>query len=421
MRCLFCFALILVLCDQILAVEVTFEEAHAAYRQNMQALKVFSCRIEREVVMIDDYFDVLEQRIARYERALPSFPPGKDRELVESEIARWKAFLATRAINPVHREAGMLIGLRSIQIAVPSSGPVPKLPVTDQGDLTDECLNAVVLCWSPDQAPNSWMWQGTGGQQDGVLYAAISSQRPQHMLDFPVLPVGSPDRMPFERNRLSPFDAFFQESFAETRVIGSDQVDGQPVVVVERKKGAPNSGMTVRASLSINHNFFPVHIIWNSGTIYHVKGFHETPDGAFYPSRWIIEDDGADDRKAAVRNSAKPSSVRYPRSIETWIVEDFQSDLQEPRLFSEIGFPEGTYCFDEDHRVYFTVGKPEKVVDAVLDRSQPEPADKRRNPENELPGRQAESINWLFWLNLVAVVGILMAFAVRYIRKRPEK
>lgn len=397
------------------SVDVTFEEARAAYVQNMLALKVFSCRVVQVEVHTADYFNVLEQRIAKLEAALPKFPSGNDRQILEREIAKTKDSLSTRELYPLHREASLMVGSHSIQIASPSRGKVaPSMPIDNQADLVQKCYNAVVLCWSPTQKPNSWMWQGKGGQADGVLYATIGSRRPQDELSFPVIPIGLRDPMPFEQRHLSPFDAFFDDGFTNTNVVNADVLNGEQVVVVERTYSSSKNELKVQASLSIHRNFFPVRIKWKNRTFVDVNGFHETPHGAYYPSQWTVTEEGT----VAVRNAAEPQSGRYIRSVETWTVDDFRSDQPEPRLFSEIGFPEGTYCFDEDKQTYFTVGKTEEVVDAVLDGHPPASEDQQhKSGEDRLPDRP-EGTNWLLWLNLAAILGIFSLLVARHLRQR---
>jgi hypothetical protein len=417
-------------CGPVEAVDVSFEEARAAYLQNMQTLGVVNCMMQQETILTDEYFDVLQQRIGRYEHAVSTFPAGSEREDLERELARLKELLTGKEVYPVRKSAAIVIGSRVIQIAVPSSGPVPKVPVETHADLTEQCLHSVVLCWSVDQEPNAWMWQGKGGRDDGLLYGTISSKRPQDILGFPVPPVGAPDRLAFEQGRLSPFDAFFEDSYTDTRVVGSDQADGQPVLIVERSNESANVMRAVRASLSLDRNFIPIRIEWKAcppgmafddadpHEVLQVASFHEAPDGAFYPRSWTIERIAADDRSAAARNREKPVSIPYTSSIENWSVEEFQSNQQEPPLFSAIGFPEGTYCLNEDKQAYFTVGKAEEVVDTVLDAHQP--ATGGAQAAAPVAAAPTDDRSWLFWVNLAAIVGIIALFAARRMLRRPE-
>lgn len=343
-----------------------FARARAAYRENFRRLGVFRCAVEKEQAYTETHYDVLRQRIARIENALPGVLP-EHRERVDEFLRQNKADLAARVNNPWRTSAAFVVGSTALQVVKPKGCPLPDVPLERQADLTESFPRCLVLSWSPAQQPPTWFWQGENGKRQ---FAAQSKQRPQDILDFPVIPVGAACRTFFEPAELSPFDAFFEESEGAIGVMGRERVDGQEVLIVERTGEFPRHRTSVRAWLSVSHGYFPVRIERKGclkevdldevepSELIHVSGFFRTESGADYPLSWTIESKVDDDRLPAARVARRgPPYVLYTQRLETWTVSRIQSRQREPTLLSEIGFPDGTSCWDEERKMRFTVGE----------------------------------------------------------------
>lgn len=345
--------------------------ARAAYHENIRRLGVFRCTTQKEEAYTRDYYDALQQRIARIEKALPGLAPDPRKE-AEELLRQDKAFLASRVNYPRHTAAAFVIGSTALQVVVPGESPLPDVPLTRQADLPQSFSGCHVLSWSAMQQPASWLWQGDGRWRDKRYNAVQSPKRPQDALNFPVIPVGAACRTFFEPERLSPFDELFETTAGEIRVLGREQVEGWNLLIVERTRAVPEYRMSVKAWLSVEHGHFPVRIEYKAcrrvdsleevepRERIDVSGFFRTGSGAFYPLGWTIESKVDDDRTAAMRvPNRRPPYVQYTERRETWKVSRIQSRQPEPTLLSEIRFPDGTSCWDEERGVRFTVGAPQ--------------------------------------------------------------
>lgn len=347
-----------------------FNRARAAYRDNIRRLGVFRCTVEREETYTKEHYDVLRQRIARLETALAGLVPEPRKE-VEELLRQNKALLASRTNYPRHTAAAFVVGSTALQVVVPGESPLPDIPLARQADLAQSFSGCYVLSWSAAQQPSSWFWQGDGRWKDKRFNAVQSAKRPQDVFDFPVIPVGVACRTFFEPERLSPFDEFFEATEGEIGVPGRERLDGREVLIVERTREFPEHRTSVKAWLSVEHGHFPVRIehkgCRKADSLEEVEphqrldvsGFFRTGSGAFYPLGWTIENRVDDDRTAAMRDpDRRLPSVQYLQRRETWKVSRIQSRQPEPTLLSEMRFPDGTSCWDEERGVRFTVGDP---------------------------------------------------------------
>lgn len=348
--------------------ESIFARARAAYHENLRRLGVFRCVVEKEEAYTADHYDVLRQRIARVETALPGLDPER-RERAEEFLRTNKARLAAKVRYPLRTSASFVVGSTALQVVRPVDCPLPDIPLERQADLTQAFSQCLVLSWSAAQQPASWFWQGEG-QRNQVYYATQSPERPQEILDFPVIPVGAACRTFFEPQQLSPFDAFFDEVEGEIGILGRERGDGRNLLIVEQTAKFPQYQTSYKAWLSVEHGYFPVRIerkLCGSevdldevepGELVNVSGFFRTGSGADYPLSWTIESKADDDRLPAMRAAKRgPPYVLYTQRLETWKVSRIQSRQPEPTLLSEIRFPDGTSCWDEERKVRFTVGE----------------------------------------------------------------
>jgi len=404
------------------AVDVSFEDLAAGYSQNIQALGVFRCDVEREISLTDEHFDVLQHYIARLEQATKRELSVESRGLVEKELAKIRGQLKTKSLYPERSTAAFTVGARSFQVAVPHSGLLPPVPLENQSDFIGKCSGSVVLSWSTDQNPPAWLWQGLSRRGDGVYHATVSSQRPQEFLSFPPIPIGDRGKVFYEQDLLSPFDAFFEDDFEETSIIGNEEFEGSDTIVVTRQKDNGGSKFLYKAWLAIDRGFLPVRIERKlcgkdvafedvqPGELITVSSFHDAGNGAFYPDRWTTESKADDNRDGAPRGSRARHSALYTYRTEKWKVERFLANQQEPVLFSHLGFPDGTLCLNENTKTFSTIGKPEKIVNAMLDNSPKPEVAKSQNPG--LGKRPNTRWSRVFWVNLLVVVGAVL-FAVR--------
>jgi hypothetical protein len=387
----------------------------------MDCLGVFRCRFQLQEQITDDHFDVLSSRVARYQEVLSRVESGPQRDLVARELSRLEPVVATIRRDPRRRTVELLLGRQSVVLAVPQRGAtIPELPINSRDELRTAWMEAIVLSWAPTQVPPAWLWQGHGGYRDGVMNATIGSRRPHATLDLPSIPVGARPLTPFEGRTVSALDDFFFGDYSETRVIGMETVADDRLLIIERFSGEGKK-RRVEGRLSLNHQFLPRRIEGPQGAVVDVESYFEPLDGVFYPRRWTLTQYADDDRSAEVRNSRRtPQPIRkhYARDVVTWEVEAIEANLPEPKRFSELGFPEGTYCLDDDKQTYFTVGQPDAVIQALLDHesSPTAPPQPPEQPSGERPLEQSSTtINWLLWLN-VGTVGLI--FAIIIIRRR---
>lgn len=349
--------------------ESIFARARAAYHENLRRLGVFRCAVEKEQAYTKEHYDVLRQRIARAETALQGLAPERS-EAVETFLKRNREELAAKVHYPLRTSASFVVGSTALQVVKPVECPLPDIPLERQADLMQAFSGCHVLSWSAAQQPAAWFWQGDGRWKDKRYQATQSADRPQEVLDFPVIPVGAACRTFFEPGQFSPFDAFFDEVEGEIAVLGRERVDGRNLLIVERTTKSPGRHASDKAWLAVEHGHFPVRIerklcgsevdldAIEPHERIHVSGFFRTGSGADYPLSWTIESKADDDRLPAMRAAKRgPPFVLYTQRLNTWKVSRIQSRQPEPTLLSEIRFPDGTSCWDEERKVRFTVGE----------------------------------------------------------------
>jgi len=278
------------------------------------------------------------------------------------------------------------------------------------------------------------MWQGFSNLNDHArFFGTLSQKQPAEILAFPSPPLGARGAALFDEDRANIFDQVFFKKYDEVEILGSEDVHGLPTVVVELRLGSTAAEMEcTRAWIGIEQGFLPVR--WELSRldrsvermdrrfgpfeILTVSEVRKIGDNSFYPISWTIESRQDDDREP---RGPSPNDYRplYTYQHESLNIESISSIVAEPVPLSQLGFPKGTYCFDETKNEYFTVGAAEAAVDAAI-QSTPKvisspPA--TIPPVVDKPLRISSPGRWRFLVaNGLVIAGLIVFAVVRWFR-----
>ncbi len=151
-----------------------------------------------------------------------------------------------------------------------------------------------------------------------------------------------------------------------------------------------------------------------------IPDIKELANHSYYPVSWTIENRQDDDRTPEAKQKERVQSIpKYTYRVTKWSIDSVLPNVDPPPLLSEIGFPKGTYCFDETKNEYFTVGAVEAVVDATIQSTpkvvQSPPGTVPPSPPGALKGGWTGR-RWFLLANALVIVGLAVFAAVRVFR-----
>lgn len=271
--------------------------------------------------------------------------------------------------NAFHESRGELtVGKESLQVVVPNVRTEGKdFPVANlrtASDLVRLYPEHFLLSWSPDQVPNSWMWQGR--QKDG-LYVSLSDETPCHVMTFPVPPLGLWSLDAISDRDCSALDQPFRRQFDATTVLGTEDLQGVQTIVFECQTTEDRSILKVWVDPQRGYTPLQIHRYHQSKhpdtkrsgpfEVVTVSEIRQVAEQVWYPVSWIIEH-RQDDTRNRKPGQLEPAPI-YSYRLDTWTVEAITPDVAEPLPLFEVGLPQGTHCYDEQQKQYTVIEEDE--------------------------------------------------------------
>lgn len=427
--------------------DITYGEVCAGYEQNMRSLGTFRVDVSVVSAATEEHADVLRSRLSKFDRSAAG--NQQSRPSLERMALKWRAELknieSQRESPAPEPKASLTVGADFFQMLiqeVESDAILPKSPLRTQEDLIDVFSSNSVLTWSQRQSPNCWIWHGYGGRSTrDRMYATLSAKRPMDAFNFPVPPLGSRAESLITRgDQASVLDRPFHHApDAEDSILAPEVLGGVSAIVLKRRTPA-NHGrhLFVKTWVDPDRGYLPIRIeSWRAsidtsllpgGTAMKVEPFEiitipdikELANHSYYPVSWTIENRQDDDRTPEAKQKERVQSIpKYTYRVTKWSIDSVLPNVDPPPLLSEIGFPKGTYCFDETKNEYFTVGAVEAVVDATIQSTpkvvQSPPGTVPPSPPGALKGGWTGR-RWFLLANALVIVGLAVFAAVRVFR-----
>ena len=426
--------------------EAAHEEVVAGYEQNALGIGVFRVNVHMTSSATAEHVDVLKARLLRLQTAVGSIGLESKSQFEHAISDIEREILSSESLPVRYESASIIIGVDSLHVIRPQLDLVggeiaPRLHTKD--DLVNHYSSHKVLVWSSTQQPNTWVWHGHDNRDGSDLFtASLTSKQPRDKMLFPVPPLGM-RIVGIREDQYSLLDRPFRIKHDDARVVGREEIEGVPTLTIEGRTPGHNGKRTcdfTRAWIDINRGYIPVRVermltslaIDKGDWIYsepfeilQVSEIRKVNAHCYYPVSWTVEKRQDDDRVTVPRPIATNQRVpTYTYQTEKWVVDSVATNIDEPALLSEIGFPKGTHCFDETKNQFFIVGDVEAVVDATI-QSVPKVV---QSPPGTLPTSPPEALQggwtgwrWFLLANVLVIVGLAVFAAVRVFRVARRK
>jgi len=116
-----------------------------------------------------------------------------------------------------------------------------------------------------------------------------------------------------------------------------------------------------------------------------VEHFFQPIPLCFYPKSWTVsnlEDDRRPDGRDGYSETHPTGAAArlYVKDITNYVISSIEVQIPEPKTIASIGFPDGTYVYDEQSNAYHTAGEASSGIDKAIVELNPLPEGIEANP-----------------------------------------